>query len=141
MLKCNGKRTDKCTWCSHASYHTKKKHKWRDDYKNFDGTPMKQVKHCDRKTVTCTERQKNCEGCEFLERGFVCALSTEPSDLNPCLKGKVTIEDLVLLFNRILPIVFAEGSRDHTNVASALMKYPRYDLSTKSFTRIKKEKR
>lgn len=135
MLKCNGEKTDKCTWCTHSQYHTKHKCKWRTDYKNFDGSKMKQVKHCDL-PCKCTERNSDCEGCNFLEDGYICKLSTIQADAG-CLKGKITIEDLVLIMNEILPYIFADGSNDMTNIASALMKYPRHDLSVNNFLKTK----
>jgi hypothetical protein len=112
---------EKCCYCKHRYYHK--------SYECIDKWPMNRC---------CEEIDKVCEGvsdfdkchkCEYFEKkDYGCDL-TNSSPESGCIKGKFTVDDLIILFNRILPHVFAEGSNDMTNIGSAMLKYPNYRIT------------
>lgn len=127
MLICKKNSSDNCMCCSHSKYHTKSQCKKFPAYRTY----------CDGK-IGCREvLPERCKGCEFLIKNTYCLLSEEVCEKVDCLKGKVTIEHIILILNEILPHIFSNRSHDMTSVASALIRYPNYSLSTKDFISIR----
>lgn len=125
MLVCKPKDKENCTiWCAHHGYHTVAQCK---------KIPVCRTK-CGRTNGMCHEvLPKHCRKCEFLQNKHFCLLSRENcEDIKSCIKGKLRVEDIILILNEIIPHVFTDPSLDAT-MAAAGVKYPNYRLTTKNF--------
>jgi hypothetical protein len=62
------------------------------------------------------------------------------SDIRLINKMSSDISDIILVLDYMIPYVFAEGSNDMTNIGSAMLKYPRYELKFKTLASEIKER-
>jgi len=122
-----------CMYCHHRYPHTPEDCK--QDNRHCCGSKEAAVYECE--IVTVFEKCRNCAYFGFDGGAIFKCLLTKRSPSEACPKGKTTVDDLVVILNRILPYVFATSSQDVSNVGSASITYPDHTIDCSSFLNIK----
>jgi hypothetical protein len=50
-------------------------------------------------------------------------------------KLREDVDDIILVLDKILPFIFADSSNDMTNIGSAMLKYPQYELKFRKYVK------